>query len=810
MRRIIREEDPPRPSTRISTAGELPGIAASCGLGTAKLIGLVKGELDWIVMKCLEKDRNRRYETASGLAADVGRFLADEPVLACSPSAWYRFRKFARRNQRAVVTAAALAVGLVLAVGALAASTFLIARALRSETEAKGQLAEALERERVDAYFHRVTLAHHALSADDLARALKLLGECPEDLRAWEWHYLNRLCRVEPLVLRDKTEVNSLAFSPDGQAIAAACGDGTVKVWDSKTGKVVQRLDAHPGAVFSVAFHPEGKHLASAGADQQVKVWDLTTRREVFAGPCGAVHNVGTAYCVAFSPGDGRQLAAGCDGALKVWGWRNGQTLHTFAGHDKQAISVAFSRDGRRLASGDWRGSVTLWDPEAGGEPPRSFLESRESRHVVAALAFSPDGARLATGNFGRRVNVWDTAAGRLSHTLQHGGLVMGVAFSPDGRLLASAGEDKVVRVRDAATGREVLALRGHTDWCGCVAFSPGGRRLASASRDGTIRVWDATPLEGHEGEGALTFKQHGDEVWSVAVSPDGQRVVSAGFDTSAKVWGPRTGQVTSEFSGHSRVVFCAAWQHGGRRIATAGRAGELFTVKVWDVRTGREVFALPPRSAEYFAVAFSPDGRHLVTGSAKGAIQVWNAGTGDLVGPLGSHDRQVRGVVFSRDGRQLASASGDGVVKLWDATRLNEAQEPYRTFRARVPGQCLNVAFSPEGRRLVTGGQENTVKVWDVRTGDELQTLLGHSGDVYAVAFSPDPGGRWVASAGEDTSVKVWDSRTGKLLRNFRGHTGLVSSVAFLPDGTRLISGSRDHTVKVWDVTQLEEGADR
>ena len=114
-------------------------------------------------------------------------------------------------------------------------------------------------------------------------------------------------------------------------------------------------------------------------------------------------------------------------------------------------------------------------------------------------------------------------------------------------------------------------------------------------------------------------------------------------------------------------------------------------------------------------------------------------------------------------------------------------------------------MAFSPDGRRLATGGEENTVKIWDVETGEELQTLRGHSGDVYTVAFSPDDG-RWVASAGEDSTVKVWDSRTGKLVRSFRGHTGLVSSVAFSPDGRRLVSGSRDHTVKVWDVTQLGE----
>src|SRR5262249_23157950 len=296
---------------------------------------------------------------------------------------------------------------------------------------ANQDLRQTLERERRDSYFHRITLAHRELSVDNLGGALQLLGECPEDLRGWEWCYLKRLCRVEPLVIRDKTEVNGMGFSPDGERFASAGGDGAVKVWNSKTGKLIQPIpNAHRDAVFSVAFHPHGKHLASVGADQQVKVWDLTTGHKVFAGPCKALHNVGTAYTVAFSPGDGRQLAAGSDGAVMGWGWRSRQPLHTLAGHQKReigAISVAFSGDGQRLASGSGPGSVKLWDPdpEAGGEPLRSFPKSRG----VAALAFSPDGGRLATATFGRRVDVWDTATGELFRTRPHRGRVRGAAF---------------------------------------------------------------------------------------------------------------------------------------------------------------------------------------------------------------------------------------------------------------------------------------------------------------------------------------------------------------------------------------------
>ena len=384
----------------------------------------MRGELDWVVMKALEKDRNRRYETANSFAADIQRYLNDEAVQACPPSAMYRFRKFARRNKAALVMAMLVGSAILLTVAGLAVSTVLIAReqrttenALQAETLAKADLQETLERERRDSYFHRITLAHRELSADNLGRALQLLGECPEDLREWEWHYLMRLCRVEPVILRDKTEVNGVAFSPDGERLASAGGDGAVKIWNSRTGKVIQTLHAHTGFVVSVAFHPDGKHLASAGADQQVKVWDLTTGQPVFAEPCDVVRKYGTAYTVAFSP-DGRRLAAGSDGAVKVWDWRNDQLLHTFAGARKDGDPRGVQS--RRAAPGDGElaGRREALGRGGRGRAAPHLPRISQARHPVSALAFSPDGGRLASASFDRRVDVWDTTTGELLHTL--------------------------------------------------------------------------------------------------------------------------------------------------------------------------------------------------------------------------------------------------------------------------------------------------------------------------------------------------------------------------------------------------------
>jgi len=632
----------------------------------------VPRDLETVCLKALAKEPGRRYATARNMADDLRRFAKGEPIQARPISKVERWWRWCRRNPAlAGLTAAVAMLLVVVAVSATAAAVQFHRVAhqeerLRKDAEDRAD-AEARAKEELESnlYFHRIALAHQELSRDNLGRALELLNQCPKGLRQWEWHYLDRLCRLDPVVLRDESGPHSLAFSRDGDRLASGEGDGTVKVWDAKTGTPLQTFRAHPGLAYTVVFHPDGKHLASAGADGKAKVWDLTTGEEEFTRSCGADNEYGTAYSVAFSP-DGRWLAAGHDGAVNVWDWKTGELRHSLPGHAKKGISVAFSPDGRRLASGSWHGPVMIWDVEKGGQPLHTLSAHRAP---VSALAFSPDGGRLVSVSFDRRMISWDATTGRLLHTLQgNDGLMLGIAFSPDGRRLASCGEDKTVRLWEAATGREVLALRGHLEMSKCVAFSPDGRRLVSCGGDATIRFWDATPLQEKESQEVLTFSKHPGEVWSVAVSPDGRRVASAGLGAPVKLWNVRSGQVSVEFTSQASVVFCVAWHPDGKRIVFSGWSGgerDPFDVKVCDARTGREAFALPG-GVETFAVAFSPDRRHLVTGGTDRSVHVWDARTGHEVGTPGAHERgEIRWLGFSPNTvqRTISSDSPNSLV---------------------------------------------------------------------------------------------------------------------------------------------------
>jgi WD40 repeat protein/serine/threonine protein kinase len=812
----------------------------------------INDEVETIVLKCLDKQRVRRYQTAGELARDIGHYLNGEAIEAKRDSTLYILRKHLWQYRLPLVVAAGFVlmtvVGLFVSLALWRQAARERDRAVLAETVATAAKdGERRQREIADEQRslaqtgERNAQVAYAEGALDQGTALHLAGRGRESraafvrardsmsrlglsTRAAEVGLYRSFREFEAPVntLTGHTDgVMAVAFHPDGVHACSASEDGTVRLWDLRTGEVIRTFRGHTGTVTCVAVSPDGRYLLSGGGDQTVRLWDVGTGRELqsFYETTGQVRGV------AFSP-DGRlglSATAERGGAVRLWDVHGGKLIpvdRRFETAQEGAYSyygVAFSPDGRRFLATTYEGSVWIWDARTGQALP----ELRGHAGYVISAAFSLDGDRVLSASFDGSLRLWNVRTGDLigrpfkGHTAG----VRGVAFVPRraqdpgqglgidrGDSAVSCSMDSSIKLWNIETGEVVRTFAGHTNGVRGIAVSSDGRRAVSAGEDATLRVWDLA-----QNAEAPAIREAG-IVTSLSCSSDGMTFVSGDTTGSVKLRDLATFRVLQTFTGHTEAITCATLLGDSRRLFTADRTGNS---RLWNVDSGRELRSYPargngdgdrpgsegpqrnsalsrPRAVRCTSV--SADGRLVISSKPDRTMDLWSVESGTVLGTLPACRRGITCIAVSPDSTHALCGDEEGEVYYWDLRSLDRIVLDHPPAK---PGPVDCVAFSADGGRALTGGHDCTVRLWDLNSRRVVREFFGHTMIVMGVGFGR---GDTAFSAGADQTLKMWDVANGCELK-LGAHLPLYSSaIAVVPPGDAVLVGSGPW-LSLWDI---------
>lgn len=794
----------------------------------------VPRDLETICLKCLEKDKRRRYATAADLAEDLRRFVDGEPIRARPVHLGWRVYKWARRRPAAaalilvsVAAAFTFLIGTLSFTLALQQKTALAEKARddavkqekETETErdraqeaegiAKNERARA-ERERDNArnekdraddnlraaeqnlYTAQLARASSLLQAHEPQQALEQLHNtdgCPIDRRDFTWGVLTRLCRLELAkgeipVLKHPTAVSAIAISADGKTLASGDDKGDIRLWDIATAREIGAVKGHTARIRSIAFHPKGKSLVVSSVDQTVRLWDLDPAKERWSRPMFTVDQV------AFNRTGDRIVMTSIRGFTLVDAATGAE--QTVRQHKNGGVrSVLFTQDGTTIIYGGDMG-IILYDVDSQRE---RVLPEGQKIHVID-LALSPDRKTLAAADTHGLVKLWELPDGRerILHA-GHAKPLRRVAFSPDGKTLATAAEDGRVKLWNVSSGHEQGTLVHYpgppmvkSPVTG-LTFTPNGQLLASSGEDGCVRFWQTD-----DSPEFAALRRHNGMVLALAFSPDNNMLASGSTDMTMKLWNLTSGRELASLQVPRGPVSWVAFTPDSATVLYAADD----TIRAWDIVGRRERFAIVANKHLNHAVALSPDGTLIATGAIdNGDIVLWDATTGERRRVISGHKDAVRALAFDPTSRIIASGGIDRIVRVW-----NVADGKARTS---LPGHGFAVerlTFSPDGSTLASVGNDKTARLWDGERGAPRATIA-NAVNFAGVVFTPD--GNTLFAAVRNGLLLRCNAANGQEQERLSGpqRTG-CNAVAMNSDGTTLATGGMDHTVRLWRVSSL------
>jgi WD40 repeat protein len=486
---------------------------------------------------------------------------------------------------------------------------------------------------------------------------------------------------------------------------------------------------------------------------------------------------------VAYSP-DGKWMASGdASGLVKLWITLGGRELRDLEGHSEAIHQLVFSPDGQTLVSASEDGTMVWWEAKTG----KKLRISYGHEGGVTSLAFAPNGTWLASVGRDRTLRIWETAVGREIKLIDdHQAPLLALAVSADGKWLATAGEDQLVKIWEMPYCRLVRELKGHTGAIHALKFSPNLPVLASGSADKTIKLWDF-----NSGNQIRTLFGHLGSVHALSFGQEGKILLSGSADQQLLVWDLQSYRELLALTGHQGAVRALDYEPRSGYLVSAS---DDKTLQVWDPGSRYPVMVLKSNASPLKAVAYSPSGRFFVTGSASGILRIWSMESGRPAFQVQAHQAAITSLAYSPDGGILVTASADKTMKAWDAGN-GKLLRTFQGHAARVNAVC----YSPDGDLIASASDDETIRIWSAATATSKETLFGHTAPVLSISFSAN--GKQVASGGLDQSVKIWSVNERKPLKSLEGHQGGVTSVAFSPDGTRIASASLDETLKLWEM---------